>query len=314
MARCTLRFVPEPEIVVAKPADRDAIAALDHAVCEATGHSALGDAVWRDPANPSADSIGFLAREGDRAVAYLHVTRSDTFSPQHWSLGLVRDPAERRDKETGLLLAAAEPHMAERGGGQAIVWIFDPSPADDALLAANQFDRQRDLYQMRVALPLDESASFPDGVEVRAFVPGSDEDAWLEVNNNAFANHPEQGGWIRETLARRMSEPWFDPELFLLAFDGDDLAGFNWLKVHEATDRDPRIGEIFVIGVDPLQQGRGLGRALAIEGLARLSARGITIGMLFVAAENTGALALYRSLGFTVHRTDRAYEHDIDPA
>jgi ribosomal protein S18 acetylase RimI-like enzyme len=29
--------------------------------------------------------------------------------------------------------------------------------------------------------------------------------------------------------------------------------------------------------------------------------------LLFVAAENAGALALYRSLGFSEHRTDRAY-------
>jgi mycothiol synthase len=306
--------VPGSEIVTAKPSDRDAIAALDRAVRDATGHPALGDGVWRDLANPAPDSVGYLARDDDRAFAYLHVARSDTFSPRHWSLGLARDPVTRRDQETSRLLAAAEQHLASRGGGQAVLWVFDPSTADDELLASNHFDRQRDLYQMRVALPLDEKAAFPDGVELRTFMPGTDEDAWLEVNNRAFANHPEQGGWIRETLARRMSEPWFDPALFLLAFDSAELAAFNWLKVHEPSDRDPRIGEIFVIGVDPLQQGRGLGRALAIEGLSRLSDLGITTGMLFVAAENTGALALYRSLGFTDHRTDRAYEHDIDPA
>jgi mycothiol synthase len=81
--------------------------------------------------------------------------------------------------------------------------------------------------------------------------------------------------------------------------------------VHDGDGRDPRIGEIFVIGVDPSYQGRGLGRALAVEGLTRLAANGITAGMLFVAAENAGALALYRSLGFTEHRLDRAYQHDV---
>jgi mycothiol synthase len=301
------------EIVIAKPSDREAIAALDRSVRDVTGHPALGDAVWRDLEHPAPDSIGFLARDGASTVAYLHVARSDTFSPRHWALGLAREPTERRDEVTGLLLAAAESHMAARGGEQAIVWIFEPSPADDALLAASKYDRQRDLYQMRVALPLAETAAVPDDIEVRTFVPGRDEEAWLAVNNRAFANHPEQGGWIRETLERRMAEPWFDPKLFLLAFDGAALAAFNWLKVHEATDHDPRLGEIFVIGVDPGQQGRGLGRALAVEGLARLSALGITTGVLFVAAENTGALALYRSLGFTIHRTDRAYEHLVVP-
>ena len=69
-----------PEIVVATPSDLEAITALDHAVREATGHPALGDAVWRDLANPAPDSIGFLARDGASTVAYLHVARSDTFS------------------------------------------------------------------------------------------------------------------------------------------------------------------------------------------------------------------------------------------
>lgn len=306
-----------PEIVTATPADTEAIAALDESVRAATGHPALGDAVRRDIQQPKPDSIGFLARRGARAVAYLHVARSDTFTPQHWVLGLSRAPGESLDKESSLLLEAGERHISERGGGKAIVWIFDPSPADDALVEANHFEWQRDLYQMRVTLPLAETAVFPADVEIRAFEPGRDEAAWVDVNNRAFANHPEQGGWIAATLQRRMEEPWFDPKLFLLAFseqsfsdqaqDGRMLVGFNWMKVHETDGRDPRLGEIFVIGVDPSQQGRGLGRALAVEGLSRLAAIGITTGMLFVAAENAGALALYRALGFTVHRIDRAY-------
>ena len=52
------------------------------------------------------------------------------------------------------------------------------------------------------------------------------------MNNRAFAGHPDQGGWHEATLRARMAEPWFDPSLFLLAFDAEGLAGFNWLKLH----------------------------------------------------------------------------------
>jgi mycothiol synthase len=304
--------VSRPEILTSGPADRGAIEALDRVVLEATGHPALGESVWRDLEDPAPESICYLVRDENGVVAYLHVARSDTFT-RHWAMGLARRPGAAREEETALLLAAAQDHVARAGGGRVILWQFDPTPADDALFAAQGFEPQRDLYQMRVALPLDEVARFPDDVVVRTFEPGRDEAAWLEVNNRAFANHPEQGGWIKMTLAKRMAEPWFDPARFLLAFDPDGLAGFNWLKVHEGHGRDPRIGEIFVIGVDPGRQGRGLGRALAVEGLTRLAKDGIMTGMLFVAAENTGALALYRALGFTVHRVDRAFERVVAP-
>jgi mycothiol synthase len=305
--------VSGPAILTSGPSDRSAIEALDRSVLEVTGHAALGEFVWRDLDDPAPESVGYLVRDGDAVVAYVHVARSDTFTPQHWALGLARQPEAAREKEIALLLAAAQHHVAESGGGRAILWQFDPTPDDDILFAAQGFTPTRDLYQMRVTLPLDEVARFPDDVVVRTFEPGRDEAAWLEVNNRAFANHSEQGGWIEATLARRMAEPWFDPARFLLAFDGDGLAGFNWLKIHEPHGRDPRLGEIFVIGVDPGRQGRGLGRALAVEGLARLASDGITTGMLFVAAENAGALALYRALGFVVHRVDRAYGRMVAP-
>jgi mycothiol synthase len=302
-----------PEIVVTGPDDRATIAALDDAVHDATGHPALGAAVWRDLASPGADSIGLLARHDGHADAYLHVARSDTFAPRHWVLGLAASDSMSNAAIAQLLDAAAR-HVARHGGGEVVVWRFDPTADDDAAFARQGFVAQRDLYQMRVALPLAETARFPDSIRVRTFDPGRDEDAWLAVNNAAFGNHPDQGGWVRSTLDRRLAEPWFDPSLFLLAEDDAGLAGFNWLKVHEPDGRDPRIGEIFVIGVDPGHQGLGLGRSLAVEGLARVAARGITTGMLFVAAENAAALALYRSLGFTVHRTDRAYARTVAPA
>jgi mycothiol synthase len=283
---------------------RERVVALDALVRDTRGVAPLNESVWRDIDHPGSDSVLIFA-EDDTGVA--HVARSDTFTPQHWAIGVAatfgRIP----------VLKAALDHIATHGGGHAVYWVLGADDADDHDLARLGLLPTRDLYEMRVPLPLPEKATLPESFTLRTFERGRDEQAWLTVNNRAFQNHPEQGGWIEATLARREAEPWFDPSLFFLAFRGNELAGFNWCKVHHAHSRDPELGEIFVIGVDPSAQGTGLGRALAIEGLQRMAGRGITTGSLFTAADNAPAVKLYKSLGFTVHRTDRAYDRDVTP-
>ena len=194
-----------------------------------------------------------------------------------------------------------------------MLWVLGARPEDDAELTAAGLRPARDLYEMRVALPPAWEPKWPEGLRIRPFEVGRDETVWLEVNNRTFAGHAEQGGWTESTLARRIAEPWFDPTLFFLAFDTDGLAGFIWMKIHGAHETDPALGEIYVVGVDPRAQGTGLGRALAIAGLQAVHERGIDTGMLFSAADNEAALELYRSLGFEVHRVDRAYEREVAP-
>ncbi len=90
----------------------------------------------------------------------------------------------------------------------------------------------RDGISTRCAAPCRSARTFE--LETRPFRPGLDEEAWLVVNNRAFDWHPEQGGWDTSTLKARESQPWFDPEGFLLHEEGSPrrLAGFCWTRVH----------------------------------------------------------------------------------
>ncbi|MEU2562599.1 mycothiol synthase [Streptomyces longispororuber] len=168
----------------------------------------------------------------------------------------------------------------------------------------------RELRQMRrplADLELPEPV-LPHGVRVRAFVPGQDDAAWLAVNAEAFAHHPEQGSLTQRDLDDRKAEPWFDPAGFFLAErvtadGGAELVGFHWTKVHAAE----RLGEVYVLGVRPGAQGGGLGKALTAIGLRHLAAAGLPTAMLYVDADNKAAVNVYERLGFTTHETDLMY-------
>jgi mycothiol synthase len=205
--------------------------------------------------------------------------------------------------------------LVETSPGILRLWAHGEHPAAAALAGAMGFVRARCLWQMRRSLSsaLQEPA-LPPGVTVRTFEPGRDDEAWVALNARAFAGHPEQGSWTVEDLRRRMCEPWFDPAGFFLAERDNHLVGFHWTKVHgngagDGHGHEP-IGEVYVVGVDPAEQGNGLGSALTAIGLSYLRARGLPQAMLYVDESNTAAIKVYERLGFTHWETDVMYRHD----
>ena len=156
---------------------------------------------------------------------------------------------------------------------------------------------------MRHILKLYRSLELPiehirEGHQFVTFNPQLHSQTWLELNNRIFASHPDQGNWVMPDLENRMHEPWFDPAGFFLYIHKEKIAGFCWTKIHrDFVNQDP-IGELYVIGVDPNESSRGIGKAVCTEGLIYLRGKGIKQAMLYVDEDNEAGKGLYQSLGF----------------
>ncbi|QIS01505.1 mycothiol synthase [Nocardia brasiliensis] len=216
------------------------------------------------------------------------------------------DPDARGHGVGSELVAAA---LAEGGSGTR-VWAHGNLPAAQAVAARLGLATARELWQMRRALATPELPELPERADVtlRTYAGPADDAELLRVNNAAFAWHPEQGGWTERDIAARRAESWFDPAGLFLATDPAEparLLGFHWTKVHY--DENPPVGEVYVVGIDPAAQGRGLGRLLTLAGLRHLRDRGLAEVLLYTEADNTAAVHTYTRLGFAPAHVDVAY-------
>ena len=295
-------------------AERAAVDSLLRSLTVADQEAPLSDQFVVELHQPSTSTATIvLFEDGTRPLSALAVLQpaNDT-----WTIETVVSPSAVDDPPAAAPASPASPAIpavldelftaalgavAVNGGGDVTWWQLQTTQASAPAVAQRHgFAEHRLLHQMRRSLPIDETAA----VHARPFVIGRDEDAWLRVNNRAFAEHAEQGGWGRAALAKRIAEPWFDPSGFLLHERDGELAAFCWTKVHATTA--PPMGEIYAIAVDPKFHGLGLGRALTVAGLTHLAADGLGTAMLHVDAGNAAAVGLYRKLGFEIHHTDRA--------
>jgi mycothiol synthase len=289
----------------------DGVLALAAAVQAADGIAPLSeDALYTVEYGGEGVEHLCLTLPDGTVTGYAHLVPPETGAPDDDRSGELLIHWAHRRRGLGSSLAAA---LTSRAAGHGVrVWAHGDLPAAAALARSAGFTRVRSLWQLRMGLKdaaIPEPA-YPAGVTVRTFRPGEDEPAWLAVNRRAFAHHPEQGSWTRDDLRLREEEAWFDPAGFFLAERDGQLAGFHWTKVHaDGGENGAPIGEVYVVGVDPGQQGGGLGRALTLTGLAHLRDRGLADVMLYVDEDNTAAVRMYTALGFSRWSADVMYRH-----
>ena len=252
-----------------------------------------------DGNDPLDEAILLRLRHRGLSGARLWTAGEDGFALLHDdNLDLAVHPRARGRGLGSALLAAALP-----GADQAApldAWSHGNHPAAARLARRFGFRPVRDLWVMRrdAEGELPEAPAVP-GVRIRTFRAG-DGIELLRVNAAAFADHPEQGRLDIGGLTERMAESWFDPAGLLVAEDaGDRMLGFHWTKQHSA-----EVGEVYVVGVSPQAQGRGLGRLLTVAGLRHLAGLGVREVLLYVESDNAPAIRMYERFGFTHEETD----------
>lgn len=263
------------------------------------------------------DGQYLLAAEGNTVVGCAHLdATADAFGRRVAEL-IVHPEHRRRGVGAELARTLLETAGGAQGSDTLRVWSHGDHPGAGVLANRLGLQRARELWVMRctatdaTAEPRWNEMPLPTGLTLRAFVPGKDEQALVDLNARAFSWHPEQAGFSVADLRNEQREEWFDPAGFFLAVRADgSLAGFHWTKIHPANpyrfDGEP-VGEVYVLGVDPDAQGGGLGKALTIAGLRYLVSYGLGQVILYVEGDNAAAIGVYRKLGFERHETDVQY-------
>lgn len=267
-----------------------------------------------------------VAEVDGQVVAYARVEWNDSNDGERWYEGVCNiDPPFRRRGIGRSLHAWTERRRLEIAAAHAAVdaaqdrprwlttFLFDGDRGGAVLLRQSGYVPFRRFASMRrpnlddiPVLPV------PDGLEIRPI--SRDTKAMRQVfdaDNEAFQDHFGWSGASDERFAEFLEDPDVDPALWLVAFDGDEVAGAVLNGIHVSPDGD-RAGWLDSIFTRRPWRQRGLARALIARSLELLRERGLDAAHLGVDQSNPNqALALYQSCGFEIVSSSTAYRKPL---
>jgi mycothiol synthase len=247
-----------------------------------------------------------LAERDGEPVGYLDVRTEDG--------GRYDVDARTLDSEVApVLVEAAEKHAGAKGEqGLLRGYVQGDEPGLRRAYDLAGWRPIRYSFQMRIELDGEKVPEpvWPDGLEPRNVREGEEERVY-EAHMDSFADHWDFRRQSFDDWARYTTENHrFDPSLWWLVDDGDELAAISLNSWHFSGD--PAFGWIHVLGVRPAWRRRGLATALLRHSFRDFEQRGATRVGLGVDGENTtGAVRLYEQVGMRQVRRNDTYEKKL---
>lgn len=273
--------------------------------------------LWTAPSVDREHDIAVVEGPDGRLCGYLSVQANPPYTSV-FALGMIALPYHGRG--LGAAVVTENERRAQRffalADTSSRLVVHTGTLADEpcvtALMAGHGYREVRRHQLMRIDFvgePAPPAALA--GIEVRTIRPGDSEQLFA-AHCEAFADHWGEDEETYEDFRHRLATPEFDAELWFLAWEGDELAGY--IGAEERAAEDPKRGYVPLLGVRRAYRRRGLGEALLRHAFRALFLRGKRGCDLHVDTQSlTGATRLYERVGMEAHPRFAFWEKELRP-
>lgn len=301
--------------------DLEAVTQLIYDVCAADGDTAVAVTAdelkheWETPGFDLAQDAFVVQTSDGRIVGFEEFNNGHEHAILHTD-GYVHPDFKGRGIGTTLLRMIEQRACQEMKLAAADVRVVLRSLTDVHDLVGLELYRNEGYqplrYHWRMEIVLNEPPAepkFPAGIELRPFIKGEHDVPVWQAQNEAFRDHwGSHEVTLDEWRHSRFGDPEFDPTLWAIAWDGDEVAGFSLNRYRMGN------GWIRTLGVRRPWRKRGLGEAILLHSFGEFYKRGKTTIGLGVDAQNpTGATRLYQKVGMYAASEFVTYEKELRP-
>ena len=303
----------------AKWSDLEAVAQLIYDACAADGDAVVAVTPeelkheWETPGF-DVERDAFLVETGDGWIVGYEEFFNEHEHAKLRTDGYVHPEFKGRGIGTALLRTVEQRAREEMTLAEPGVRVALQSIIDNRDLASHDLHRNEGYqplrYHWRMEIVLDgppPEPKLPEGIELRPFIKGEHDVQVWQAQNEAWRDHwGSHDVTLEEWKRSRFEDPEFDPTLWQIAWDGEEVAGFSLNRYRMG------IGWIRTLGVRRPWRKRGLGEALLLQSFGEFYKRGTkTIGLGVDAQNPTGATRLYLKVGMHAASEYVTYEKEL---